>query len=168
MPLIELETRIHAPRERVFDLARSIDAHMASTDGTHERAVAGRMSGLIELGETVTWEARHFGVRQRLTVEITTMDRPHAFGDEMLRGAFASMSHTHRFLDQDGVTVMRDEFHFTAPCGLLGRMAERMFLTNYMTRFLAKRAEALKQLAESSLWRRFLSPESDQYSRLSR
>ncbi len=50
MPLIELSTGIRAPIERVFDLARSIDAHVASTGQTRERAVAGRTSGLIELG----------------------------------------------------------------------------------------------------------------------
>ena len=71
MPLIVLETRIRAPRERVFDLARSIDAHQSSTSGTSERAVAGVTSGLIGLGEEVTWRARHLGVTQHLTVRAT-------------------------------------------------------------------------------------------------
>ena len=48
--LIRLETQIDAPQERVFDLARSIDAHLASTEGTRERAIGGRTSGLIEMG----------------------------------------------------------------------------------------------------------------------
>jgi len=39
--LIELEIRIAAPIERVFDLARSIDLHVDSTAGTGERAIAG-------------------------------------------------------------------------------------------------------------------------------
>jgi hypothetical protein len=68
MPLIELSTVICAPRERVFDLARSIDAHQDSTGGTHERAVAGVTTGLIGLNAEVTWEARHLGVGQKLTV----------------------------------------------------------------------------------------------------
>lgn len=63
MPLIELSTLICAPRDRVFDLFRSIDAHQDSTQGTHERAVAGVISGLIGMNDEVTWEARHFGVR---------------------------------------------------------------------------------------------------------
>lgn len=54
MPLIELETHIAAPIERVFDLARSIEAHMASTEGSNERAVDGRATGLIGYGEVVT------------------------------------------------------------------------------------------------------------------
>ena len=58
MPVIELTTLVHAPRERVFDLARSVDAHQISATGTHERAVAGVTSGLVSLGDTITWEAR--------------------------------------------------------------------------------------------------------------
>ena len=48
---IELVTRIAAPIERCFDLARSIDLHMASTDWTGERAIAGVTSELIGPGQ---------------------------------------------------------------------------------------------------------------------
>ena len=150
MPLIELSTEIEAPIERVFNLARSIDAHMASAGQTGERAVAGRTSGLIEPGETVTWEARHFGVKQRLTVKITEMSFPHSFEDEMLKGAFASMHHRHEFEEVNGITVMRDYFRFSAPLGILGRVAEKLFLTAYMERFLEIRNAHLKAAAEAA------------------
>jgi hypothetical protein len=55
MSLIELSTLIGAPRQRVFDLARSIDAHQDSTAGTHERAIAGVTKGLIGANDEVTW-----------------------------------------------------------------------------------------------------------------
>jgi len=162
MPLIQLETKIDAPQDGVFDLARSIDAHMASTEGTNEQAIDGRTSGLIEMGETVTWEARHFGVRQRLTVKVTSLDRPHIFSDVMIRGAFASMKHSHRFLPDGTGTLMKDEFHFSAPLGFLGRIAEWMFLTRYMTSFLRARSQALKELAESQDWQRYLPDTAEQ------
>ena len=157
MPLIELETRISAPAERVFDLSRSIDAHMQSTKGTRERAVDGRTSGLIGLEETVTWEAVHFGIRQRLSVWITEFDRPHSFTDEMTRGVFQSMRHRHLFTSDGKATLMKDEFHFEAPLGMLGRIAEVVILTRYMTRFLELRNQSLKELAESNEWRRYLN-----------
>ena len=162
MPLIELETQIDAPIDRVFDLARSIDAHMASTEGTRERAVAGRTTGLIENGEMVTWEARHFGITQRLSVRITAFDRPYMFSDEMLSGAFSEMRHTHRFIETDSQTVMKDEFYFSAPLGILGRIAEQLFLTRYMKAFLSKRAIALKSLAESTEWPRYMQTKAEQ------
>src|SRR5580704_10770467 len=128
MPVIELFTVIRAPRERVFDLARSIDAHQDSTGGTEERAVAGVTRGLIGMNEEVTWEARHFGVRQRLTVRITAFDRPRHFQDVMISGAFKRMAHDHTFAEHPNGTVMSDRFEFRSPLGILGAIADWVFL----------------------------------------
>ncbi|WP_035604779.1 SRPBCC family protein [Haloferula sp. BvORR071] len=155
MALIELQTVIDAPVERVFDLARSIDAHQDSAEGTHERAVAGVTSGLIGFGEEVTWEARHFGITQRLSVKITKFDRPRHFQDVILKGAFHRMQHDHYFEDQDGRTIMRDRFEFQSPLGPLGRIFDAVVLTHYMRRFLVKRNAILKQAAESNAWEKY-------------
>ena len=157
MITIRLSTHIAAPRERVFDLARSIDLHTRSLDWTDEEPVAGRMSGLIGPGETVTWRARHLGVRQRLTSRISAYDRPGYFQDVMVRGAFAWMEHDHWFdATPDGGTVLRDDFRFAAPLGVLGRIAETLVLRRYMTRFLQRRNAVIKRVAESEEWREFL------------
>jgi ligand-binding SRPBCC domain-containing protein len=139
MPIIHLITLINAPIQLVFDAARSIDLHQESMAHTQERAVAGKIQGLIELGETVTWEASHFGVLQRLTVKITEMESPASFTDEMVSGAFKRFKHVHRFLEQEGMTIMEDEFDYRAPLGLLGRVADVLFLKKYMTKLLRKR-----------------------------
>jgi len=156
MPIIELSTVIRAPRERVFDLARSIDAHQDSTAGTEERAVAGVTRGLIGMDEEVTWEARHFGVRQRLTVRVTAFERPSHFQDIMISGAFSSMAHDHTFEEHPEGTLMRDRFEFSSPLGILGRIADWLFLTGYMRRFIVRRNAVLKQLAESGEWNRYI------------
>ena len=157
MTVITLETAIDAPRERVFDLARSIDAHQDTASGTGEKAVAGVTSGLLGPDEEVTWQARHFGIIQRLRVKMTRFDRPAYFQDVMLQGAFRSMKHDHSFEDRGGRTLMRDRFEFVAPLGILGRMAENLFLTRYMQRFLVERNAVLKRTAESSDWRKYLA-----------
>src|SRR5713226_3605401 len=102
-------TTIAAPIECCFDLARDIDFHVRSLAHTGELAVGGRTSGLIELGESVTWEARHLGVRQRFTSKITALERPSYFRDEMTAGAFRSFTHDHRFEQRGSVTLMTDE-----------------------------------------------------------
>lgn len=79
MPVIELETFINADIETCFDLSRSIDLHSLSTAQTKEKAIKGRTSGLIGAGETVTWQATHFGVHQQLTSKITAYARPFHF-----------------------------------------------------------------------------------------
>ena len=149
MPTIRLATSIDAPPERCFDLARDVAAHVRSTAGTDERAVGGVTVGLLGLGDEVTWEARHLGIRQRLTVRISRFERPGMFEDVMVRGAFASLRHVHEFVPRGGGTTMLDTFTFESPLGPLGAVVDRVYLAGYMRRFLIARANELKRMAES-------------------
>jgi ligand-binding SRPBCC domain-containing protein len=157
MPVISLETHISAPIEIVFDLSRSIDLHVESTAQTNERAVAGRTSGLIGLGEDVTWEATHFGVRQQLTTKITQYDRPHHFCDSMVSGAFSRFDHDHHFVSAGTQTLMKDAFDYNSPFALLGQIADALFLKRYMTRLLQIRNDVIKSIAESGEAEPFLA-----------
>ena len=150
MPVINLTTQIDCPIGVAFDLARSIDLHEESTAQTNEKAVAGRTSGLISLGESVTWEARHFGVRQRLSTKITEFEYPYHFRDSMENGAFARFDHDHDFSEVGGVTLMLDRFDYTSPFGLAGRIADSLFLQRYMKRLLVIRNELIRKVAESN------------------
>ena len=123
--------------------------HTESTSNSRERVVAGVTTGMMKLGDTVTWEAVHFGVRQRLTSKLTAFDRPRMFVDEMLRGAFRRWHHTHLFEPADGGTLMIDEVDYDSPLGVLGRAADALFLKSYMTRLLAARNDYIKKLAEA-------------------
>jgi ligand-binding SRPBCC domain-containing protein len=158
MPTIELITRIRAPRERCFDLSRSVEIHVSSTQETGERAVGGVTTGLLGPGQEVTWSARHFGVRQRLTSRITAFDRPAHFRDSMVAGAFRRFDHDHFFEARGGeeVTEMREVFDFESPLGPLGRIADALVLTRYLRGFLERRNEVIKRSAESDEWRALL------------
>lgn len=153
MPVIRLETFIRAPVELCFDLARDVGVHMASTAQTKERAVGGVTSGLMGLNDEVTWEARHLGMRQRLTSRITALERPRMFVDEMQRGAFKRLRHLHRFEPAEGGTRMIDEMTYTSPLGFLGRLMDALFLERYMRRFLIKHNQYIKRVAEEKAGR---------------
>jgi ligand-binding SRPBCC domain-containing protein len=150
MPVIVMRTRVAAPPSRCFDLARDVNTHERSTAASRERAVAGVTSGLLGPGDEVTWEATHFGVRQRLTSRITEFDPPRRFVDEMVQGAFRSFRHEHQFNAIDGGTEVVDIFDYTAPLGPLGRLADIIFLSRYMTGLLRDRNAYLKRAAESA------------------
>ncbi|MEX0288396.1 MAG: cell division protein [Flavobacteriaceae bacterium] len=156
MPRIELKTEVQAERTLVFDLSRSIDLHKISTDQTNETAIAGKTSGLIGLGETVTWRAKHFGIYQTLTSRVTVFDRPKCFVDEMVRGAFQSFRHEHQFENSEEGTLMLDVFEYRSPLGILGRLADALFLKSYMRALLEKRNQTIKAFAESSKWKAVL------------
>jgi ligand-binding SRPBCC domain-containing protein len=151
MPLIVHQEFVRAPIERCFDLARDVDTHTRTTAYTKEKAVGGVTTGLLSVGDVVTWEAVHFGVRQRLTAKITKMDRPYMFEDIMVKGAFHSFTHVHEFIEKENGTLMIDRFCYRSPLGTIGRVADKLFLEWYMKKFIVNRAEALRQIAEEEL-----------------
>lgn len=157
MPTIELQTVIRASIPIVFDLSRSIDLHKISTKLTHEKAIAGRTSGLIELNETVTWRAKHFGIYQNLTSKITEFERPWYFAEEMVSGAFRRFKHEHHFSELNGDTLMSDCFNYESPLGFLGRLADKLFLETYVKNLLEQRNRVLKDFAESDKWEQILT-----------
>lgn len=148
MPVIIHITYIKAPIEVCFNLARSVEAHMQTTSQTNERAVDGVITGLLEKGDCVTWEATHFGVKQRLTAKIIEMVKPNFFIDVQVKGAFQSFTHTHEFTEIHYGTMMKDTFAYHAPFGIIGRVADKLFLEKYMQGFIESRSNELKHLAE--------------------
>ncbi|MGP1909737.1 SRPBCC family protein [Metabacillus sp. JX24] len=148
MPTIKHKVYIRAPIEVCFDLARSVDVHMETTGRTQERAVDGVTTGLMERGDSVTWEAVHLGVRQRLTAKIIEMEVPYRFTDVMVKGTFRSFTHTHEFQESGTGTIMKDTFSYESPFGILGKIADLLFLERYMRKFIAARAVELKRIAE--------------------
>lgn len=147
MPHIHVETSIHADPRTCFDLMRDVESHIRSTK-TGERAVAGKTHGLLESGDQVTWEAKHFGLRLRMTVRVTRCDPPYLFEDEQVRGPFGSLHHRHAFRAHETGTLMVDDFDFRSPLGPLGALADLLLVGSHMRRFLMERAAALKAMAE--------------------
>ena len=149
MPLIEVRTLINADAKTCFDLARNIDIHQESLMYSEEKAIAGKISGHIELGEWVSWEGKHFGFVQHLTSRITEFESPNYFVDEMVYGAFKSFKHKHIFQKIDNKTLMIDVFCFETPYGIIGQLANHLFLKRYMTKLLKIRGNYIKGKAES-------------------
>lgn len=127
------------PQAQLFDLARNIDAHKNSMARSREEAVAGVTSGLISLGEEVTWRAWHFGVPLRMTSRITQMVAPDYFVDEQVKGPFRHFRHVHEFSHDSSGTTMVDRIEFTAPFGPLGRLVEKLVLARYLQNLIVTR-----------------------------
>jgi len=117
---------------------------------TRERVVTSIASDQLGPDAVVTWEGTHFGAQIRLMSKITQFDAPRSFEDEQIAGPFQSFWHRHEFSEESGVTVMTDRVRYRAPFGLLGRLAERVFLDRYLRALLERRAAHLRALAEST------------------
>ena len=156
MPLIYLETKINSKIEICFDLSRSIDLHQISTARSKEKAIEGKNSGLINFDETVTWQAIHFSIKQRLTSKITKFQKPFYFRDEQVKGAFKYFIHDHNFEQSSNGVLMKDMFEFQSPLSFAGNLFNKIILTRYMTKLLKERNRVIKDYAETEKWKEIL------------
>jgi ligand-binding SRPBCC domain-containing protein len=118
VPRIDLTTVLPAGRAVAFDVT----------------------SGRLGPGDSVTWQARHFGVRWRMTSHISEYERPYRFVDEQVDGPFRSWRHEHVFVAPDpSATMMRDVIEFTAPAGVLGQLIGAAVLRPYLRRLIQRR-----------------------------
>jgi ligand-binding SRPBCC domain-containing protein len=156
MSLIDTATAINAPIERVFNLARSIDLHVSSSSQSREQAIGGKTHGLIGLGESVEWRAKHFGIWQRMTNKITALSEPDHFHDSMTKGAFKYFEHDHFFTQAGDQTTMRDVIDFKSPLGIVGTVVDSLVLRPYLEKFIVDRASYIKQIAESAQWEEYI------------
>lgn len=150
MTTVEVETWIAAPLETCFDGARDITLHVQTSAFTRERAVAGVTSGLIGPGDSVTFEGVHFGLTLRLSARVTEFEFPRRFVDTQTQGAFQSMQHTHEFTASGDGTLMRDTLCWVSPLGVLGTIADALFLRRHMEQFLVRRNAGLKRVLEAA------------------
>jgi ligand-binding SRPBCC domain-containing protein len=145
MRSIRLETVIAAPIGDCFGLSLSVDAHAASMQASKEQAIGGVSSGVMRLGDSVTWRARHFGIAFRMTSAITEYQPPSRFVDEQQHGPFRRWWHEHTFTPLvNGQTQMIDIVRFESPFGLLGYLADSLVLGYYMPHLLRQRNAWLK------------------------
>ncbi len=62
------------------------------------------------------------------TTEITHVMEPTYFVDEQRFGPYALWHHQHRFKEVDGGVEMEDEVNYAIPLGILGRIANWLFV----------------------------------------
>jgi ligand-binding SRPBCC domain-containing protein len=156
MVTIRTVTWIDAPVERCFLLARSVDFQLASSKYKKVKIVAGVQSGLLELGDTVTWQGRMFGLGRSHTNRVEILRPSSLLSERMVVGGFKFYEHERHFAAMDDGTRIKDEVRFSAGWGPVGWLAEPVILRRRVAALLRWRNEALKEVAESDVWKHFL------------
>ena len=156
MPFIHLTTFIAAPAERVFNLSRSVDVHKLSMKRYAEEPVGSLRTGLMNLNDVVTWQAKHLFKERKLKVKITALQSPFQFTDEMVEGDFTKLKHEHHFKPIENGTIMIDQFWYEIPYGRFGAIFNTVFLKRYMEGLLQQRNQLIKQLAEGDQWKKYV------------
>lgn len=146
----ETRTVIGGAVADVFDLSLSVDFHRESFAHTNEEILGGTRTGSMVLGDTVTWRARHYGIWWTMTSAITAYEPPVFFVDEQVAGPFREFRHEHHYATTEAGTELVDVVEYSAPFGLLGRLAERFFLGRHLRALIALRNQQLVAAFESA------------------
>jgi ligand-binding SRPBCC domain-containing protein len=148
---------VNAPMDRCFLLSTNVDLVRQKLK---MRPIAGRMSGLIEPNDQVTWYGWKFGLPQLHESLVTAYERPEFFQDTMRRGKFKRFQHDHSFAKLNTLTVMNDKVRFSLPLGLAGDVVAKHLMVPYMAQLIRRRLRLLKRIAESEEWRTYLPGEA--------
>ncbi|RAV98623.1 SRPBCC family protein [Pseudochryseolinea flava] len=76
--------------------------------------------------------------------EITHVNEPHHFVDDQRFGPYALWHHQHSFSEDNGGTLMTDELHYAIPFGVIGQLANWLFVGREVSRIFDYRFETLK------------------------
>jgi ligand-binding SRPBCC domain-containing protein len=86
------------------------------------------------------------GVRVSWVTEITHVDKPNYFVDEQRFGPYALWHHQHHFRKVTGGVEMTDEVNYAIPFGIVGRLANRVFVAGQLNGIFDYRTHELSSI----------------------
>ena len=157
MPTIHLTTFIAAPIERVFDLSRNLTIYKTLINGRKEKFTSGASSNLMSHGETITFQAKHFGKTRLITTRVMDLKKPSSLVQEQVKGDLLHFKHEHHFKPVENGTILIDMIDFAGPRDVIGKVMGKLYLKRYLEAYLNKRNSLIRQYAETEKWRALLS-----------
>ena len=157
MPTIHLTTFIAAPIERVFDLSRNLTIYKTLISGRKEKLSSGSASNLMTHGETLTFQAKHFGKTRLITTRVMDLKKPSTIVQEQVKGDLLHFKHEHHFKPVENGTILIDMIDFACPRDVVGKIMGKLYLKKYLEAYVNKRNSLIRQYAETEKWRAVLS-----------
>ena len=85
----------------------------------------------------ITWRA-----------QLSAVDSPHGFLDTAVQSPFRTWTHKHEFIAHPDGTLIRDSIEYEVPFGILGAVANRLFVSKEIDRLFAFRHRATAKALE--------------------
>jgi uncharacterized protein len=99
----------------------------------------------MKTGALIDYTIRIMGIRWHWRTIISTYDPPHKFIDEQLMGPYAFWHHTHAFKQVKDGTLISDEVRYAIPLGILGRLAQALFVKRQLEHIFDYRRKTINQ-----------------------
>ncbi len=103
------------------------------------------ISGPMEEGTEISYRLRVGGVPLKWKTRIDAWEPGRRFVDAQIAGPYACWWHEHRFeTDAGGRTIMEDRVLYAPPFGILGRLANLIFIEGALRAIFSFRSDAIR------------------------
>jgi ligand-binding SRPBCC domain-containing protein len=92
-----------------------------------------------------------------MTSRVIELSRPRGYVEEQVKGDLKVYRHEHFFKPADNGTIMIDIIEYGGPRDLLGAVAGKRYLADYLEKFIQKKADLIREYAETDRWKVLLS-----------
>jgi ligand-binding SRPBCC domain-containing protein len=156
VPTLVYETTVPAPLERVWAFHDDVNAALPALSQASARVNIESADLPVRVGSRILISARGpFGIAIRWAARIVEHRPPHptpsgaaaSFVDEQESGPFKSWRHEHEFRQlENGTTGLTDRVTYAVRFGVLGRLADRLFVRRQIDAMFRHRHAVLPRL----------------------
>jgi len=144
MPKSEGSVAINAPIEKVFDAIADQEKAARWYPAAVLKAVEGRPD---ELGSSAELEYRLAGMKIQAKITVSEVDRPHKLVHD-LSGALPG-KWTWSLAEEGPIVRVNFRIDYSVPGGILGKIADKLFLGRMNQRNMARAVHGLKVYCET-------------------
>ena len=118
------EMSLPLPREQIFEFFTDVQNLVRITPPHLNFKVVTPLPIILKKGATIEARLKPFGgISITWLTQITDWNPPYEFSDKQLKGPNRLFTHTHRFIERNGYTIIEDDLIFSLPFWPFGEIA---------------------------------------------
>ena len=150
MSYFERSVLINCPIEKVFGFHSDTNNLSKITPDFIKVSII-KIDLPLRLQSEISLEVTQFRfIRTRWNIRLTEFDPFKLITDTQVKGPFKKWEHKHCFEKENGNTLMTDKINYELPFGLIGRAADKLFITKMIEKQFEFRHKLTKSILEDS------------------
>jgi ligand-binding SRPBCC domain-containing protein len=141
--MLQTRTEIPTPTGKVFPFFSQAENLGLLTPPDMELNIVDQ-SGNMEAGAEIEYKIKLGAIPMSWRTRIDVFDEGIRFVDSQLKGPYASWWHEHRFEETEDGTLMTDTVYYSPPLGVLGKVANAIYISNQLKTVFAYRSTILR------------------------